>query len=401
MKPTNRKEMFMEALANGCACPVEPVTREEKFLAAQARREAGGGADWNQNDPTAPDYVKNRTHYAEEEVIAERQTVKRDTKAVLAHEFVEGQTYEVIWDDRPYICKAWYTGETYGSNVVLGKGALDDMFLSGFAGENVPFLFYADGYICCNDSVNHTVSITHEAVHTIDPKYIKDMYYSDEEVILERQTVTNGAPIEYSLISGHTYKVKFDETTYTCTAWGNGGKVCLGDGGFWEIPAGEPAPFLIANGCIAIDGDSSAKHTVEIKSETIHRLDAKYLPCDLMFNVGFSQAGDPVWCPGFMQKPSIISGSLEAVLEKLANGEIPVVKVRYQSYSNNGSVVVGCGGEFTCHTMIYNNAVTFAHDIPAPDSKITMVINMNLDEPDFMEMLRYASALQSSPMVIE
>lgn len=26
----------------------------------------GGGANWNQNDPEAPDYVKNRTHWEED-----------------------------------------------------------------------------------------------------------------------------------------------------------------------------------------------------------------------------------------------------------------------------------------------------------------------------------------------
>lgn len=42
---------------------LQPVTRMEFFLKAYG----GGGAqsDWNQNDSTAQDYVKNRTHYEE------------------------------------------------------------------------------------------------------------------------------------------------------------------------------------------------------------------------------------------------------------------------------------------------------------------------------------------------
>lgn len=41
MKPVNRKEIFMTALAKGEEVGIEPVTREEMLLAEQAKREAG------------------------------------------------------------------------------------------------------------------------------------------------------------------------------------------------------------------------------------------------------------------------------------------------------------------------------------------------------------------------
>ena len=46
---------------------LQPVTRMEFFLKAYGGGGSGGGAqpDWNQNDSTAADYVKNRTHYEE------------------------------------------------------------------------------------------------------------------------------------------------------------------------------------------------------------------------------------------------------------------------------------------------------------------------------------------------
>lgn len=46
---------------------LQPVTRMEFFLKTYGCGGSGGGAqpDWNQNDSTAPDYVKNRTHYEE------------------------------------------------------------------------------------------------------------------------------------------------------------------------------------------------------------------------------------------------------------------------------------------------------------------------------------------------
>ncbi len=46
---------------------LQPVTRMEFFLKTYGGGGSGGGAqsDWNQNDSTAADYVKNRTHYEE------------------------------------------------------------------------------------------------------------------------------------------------------------------------------------------------------------------------------------------------------------------------------------------------------------------------------------------------
>ena len=46
---------------------LQPVTRMEFFLKTYGSGGSGSGAqpDWNQNDSTAPDYVKNRTHYEE------------------------------------------------------------------------------------------------------------------------------------------------------------------------------------------------------------------------------------------------------------------------------------------------------------------------------------------------
>lgn len=67
MKPINRHEVFLEALAKGEACGLEPATREEMFIKQIAQRESAsvGAPDWNQSDPSAPGYVKNRPMYTE------------------------------------------------------------------------------------------------------------------------------------------------------------------------------------------------------------------------------------------------------------------------------------------------------------------------------------------------
>lgn len=102
-----------------------------------------------------------------------------------------------------------------------------------------------------------------------------------------------------------------------------------------------------------------------------------------------------------MTKPTIVSGSLEAVLEKLANGEIPVVKVQYMgAWDKNISSPLGYGGEFTCDTWLYGTDVMFAHDVPTPQKKITMQINMSTDDPNFMELAIFSYNTASSPVVI-
>ena len=42
--PNNRREVFLNAIATGRECSLEPVTREEILLAGHARREANGGS---------------------------------------------------------------------------------------------------------------------------------------------------------------------------------------------------------------------------------------------------------------------------------------------------------------------------------------------------------------------
>ena len=61
LEPITRQEQIIAGK------DLQPVTRMEFFLKAYGGGGSGGGAqpDWNQNDSTAADYVKNRTHYEE------------------------------------------------------------------------------------------------------------------------------------------------------------------------------------------------------------------------------------------------------------------------------------------------------------------------------------------------
>lgn len=68
IEPTNRREMFLNAIATGCECPVEPLTREEILLAEHARREASGGAGGSSGGGSTPCFVSCEMVYFEDSV---------------------------------------------------------------------------------------------------------------------------------------------------------------------------------------------------------------------------------------------------------------------------------------------------------------------------------------------
>ena len=113
---------------------LQPVTRMEFFLKAYGGGGSGGGAqpDWNQNDSTAADYVKNRPFYTGdpvETVLVEESTVWFvDADGVYLGELEStfsatvGETYKVSWDAAAYDCTYYVednaiTSERYQSPV--------------------------------------------------------------------------------------------------------------------------------------------------------------------------------------------------------------------------------------------------------------------------------------------
>lgn len=99
--------------------------------------------DWNQNDETAPDYVKNRPFYTGDPVETEIMPATTVTFAggggIMYAELpvnfnaVEGQTYKISWDSTDYVCTC---------TVVDGNQYLGNLGLFG-DGDNTgePFIF--------------------------------------------------------------------------------------------------------------------------------------------------------------------------------------------------------------------------------------------------------------------
>ena len=148
--------------------------RNEEF----AKR--GVQPDWNQNDNTKPDYVKNRPFYTgvTETVIIEEITVSFSKRGGLyiaefpsTFEATVGETYKVYWDGSVYECVCVdFNGELIIGNLYITGSGPD-------TGE--PFLMYIYNgermvIVSSDTSDTHTFSISRfvQEVVKIDEKYL-------------------------------------------------------------------------------------------------------------------------------------------------------------------------------------------------------------------------------------
>ena len=138
--------------------------------------------DWNQNDSTAADYVKNRPFYtgdAIETAVVEESVVSfTENEGRYAGEFAStftptvGNTYKVYWDSTAYecICINFEHMLCLGNMSILGFGSFSD------TGE--PFLMACGNggfeVITKDTSASHTISINELVIEVvkIDKKYL-------------------------------------------------------------------------------------------------------------------------------------------------------------------------------------------------------------------------------------
>ena len=139
-------------------------------------------ADWNQNDKTAADYVKNRPFYTGdpvETVVVEESTTTfaADTDGLYMADFpstfeaTDGETYKISWDGTVYECTCVASH---------GLPAIGNLSIAG-AGSNTgePFLMIiingeAIQIVTADTSASHTFSISRKVapVVKIDKKYL-------------------------------------------------------------------------------------------------------------------------------------------------------------------------------------------------------------------------------------
>lgn len=196
-------------------------------------------SDWNQDDETAPDYIKNRTHWYREYrtiLLTERTlTCRGYSKGSAVYnerpELEIGKTYVVTWDNVDYecVCKDAYGGRPYLGNTAQSNYYPD--VKDGFYDSGEPFhiICLDNGIDVAGQSGEHTFLIAeaHTETKQLDEKYLPDYvrnrtHYEEDttEVLFEAKSVyanTGDAyyfssPIE--LVEGETYFVEVNGVTY-------------------------------------------------------------------------------------------------------------------------------------------------------------------------------------------
>ena len=168
----------------------------------QARQNIGAGqSDWNQNDETAADYVKNRPFYTGnpvETVLVEERTVSFAEYSGLymaeltsTFEATVGETYKVYWDGAAYECNCvdFQHMPAIGNLSIVGAGSdTGEPFIMAISnGEGIAIR-------TADTSASHTFSISGfgTEIVKIDPKYLPDTIVTKSEVEAA-QTTANAA----------------------------------------------------------------------------------------------------------------------------------------------------------------------------------------------------------------
>lgn len=151
--------------------------------------------DWNQNNPTAKDYVKNRTHYVstEQKVIVPKQTFTGKQQMAPAGQIFVGQLegvdntlvqymidnsvpINVLYDGIEYTTESSTEVTPFGMIVSFGnKGLGTDSGDTGMPFVVNIFLYETEPVcaIACLVDGEHTIEVTGKNfVHTIDTKYL-------------------------------------------------------------------------------------------------------------------------------------------------------------------------------------------------------------------------------------
>lgn len=248
-----------------------------------------------------PKYIKDMYHEEAVELFSVENAEFVNSGYMLETPFaiVDGHTYIVNWDGVEYTCEAYpFNGFSIIGNTAefSGKGNGEPFNIGYFKNENATIVGSIDGL------TTHTFSVTEIVRHTIDPKYIKDMYYDNGIIVTElvpSQTVSGFAvmndpiygsenPFELTLVKGTTYIVNWDGTEYKLVAETLQGTPVIYVGNPYYMDKISPSndmPFVIGyvtvNDATVIMTESTAESHVISITEAFHdikQIDEKYLP---------------------------------------------------------------------------------------------------------------------------
>ena len=177
------------------------IYRSKPVMNVDTTGSSGGGSaqpDWNQNDSTATDYIKNRPFYEGdpvETVFVEESTVSFSGSGGMYFaqiqsnfEATAGETYKVSWDGAVYECVCVnFRNSLFIGNLSIAFGGSDtgEPFLMGINNGSRIGIYTKD------TSASHTISISGSIAEVVQ---IPDKYISDTF----RDVVIAGDPLHWS-----------------------------------------------------------------------------------------------------------------------------------------------------------------------------------------------------------
>ena len=251
------------------------------------------GGELKQLDPK---YIKDMYHEESSEVFSIENAEFDDGRYINETPFIitDGNTYVVNWDGAEYACAAYtFSGLPVIGNTSEfgGKGNNEPFYIIYVSAENINPIIALDG-----STPTHTVSVIENAVHTIDHKYIKDMYYdngSTTTLLVDNQTVTGFEvmkdpiyavmnPFSFSPVVGATYTVTWDGTDYECTASVVDVFTYIGNVNYLSMQSGGDIPFAIVFDAdiFLVTESTEESHIISI-TKVVHdmqQIDEKFLP---------------------------------------------------------------------------------------------------------------------------
>lgn len=198
MKPITRKEKIIAGEE------LTPITREEMFLSKYG---GGGGStvqsDLAQNDPTKPDYVKNRTHYEETTVVNEPLNITWD-----------GNTEGLVSDASGFFYKVSDNIFTDEQIKTMSETLSDGIYLEYSeewdAGIEEGWIIPGNDITACSSIVVVRVDgaiVELAGVSSTFPE--KGLYFVDDENLVHVASLTSTEPVEHTKTVVHKLDKKF------------------------------------------------------------------------------------------------------------------------------------------------------------------------------------------------
>lgn len=257
---------------------------DARYYRKEVLDEALVAPDWNQNDETAHDYIKNRPFYTDDP--AETVFFDKDfyvSFAPILNPFqsnislAEGETYLVTFNGTEYECMVYPTpmeGLYFIGNAVMATSMYG---IETTGGNNAPFAFFAypeSNALVLPNTETAAISISKNGETLVDNVSVA---VSDEDGIGELEM-----PVSDMFVLGETYNVVFDGVQYQFTARELNGAICIGNEDTYD-------PFFMWTGnmekAIFACGIQSKKglHSIRITTNVshIHEIDKKYLGYEL------------------------------------------------------------------------------------------------------------------------